>query len=51
MQIPYNDSIVVASNSFFNEIWNAFDLPDLRDPFNPYSIFYDLYHDEEDYFE
>lgn len=26
-------------------------MPELRDPFNPYSRFYDLYEDPEDFFE
>jgi hypothetical protein len=26
-------------------------MPEVRDPFNPYSRFYDLYEDSEDYFE
>lgn len=51
LQIAYSDAICVASNSFFSEIWNAFDMPEVRDPFNPYSRFYDLYEDSEDYFE
>lgn len=51
LQIAYSDTICVASNSFFSEIWNAFDMPELRDPFNPYSRFYDLAEDPEDYFE
>ena len=51
LQIAYSDTICVASNSFFSEIWNAFDMPEIRDPFNPYSRFYDLYEDSEDYFE
>ena len=51
MQIAYSDAICIASNAFFSDIWNAFDMPELRDPFNPYSRFYDLYEDPEDYFE
>ena len=50
LQIAYTDAICIASNSFFSEIWNSFDLPDLKDPFNPFSKFYDLYEDSEDYF-
>ena len=51
LQIAYTDAICIASNSFFSEIWNSFDLPDLKDPFNPFSKFYDLYEDSEDYFQ
>jgi hypothetical protein len=27
VQIAYSDSICIASNAFFSEIWNSFDLP------------------------
>lgn len=51
VQIPYSDSICIASNAFFSEIWNSFEAPLLTDPFNFHSKAYDLYADEEDYFE
>ena len=27
VQIAYSDPVCIASNSFFNEIWNAFEMP------------------------
>jgi len=51
-QVSYSDSICVASNSLFSEIWNSFETENiLMDQFNLHSQYFDLYSDLEDYFE
>ena len=51
-QVSYSDSICVASNSLFSEMWNSFETAQIvMDQFNLHSQYFDLYSDPEDYFE
>jgi hypothetical protein len=50
-QVSYSDSICVASNSLFSEMWNSFEAGNITmDQFNLHSQYFDLYSDPEDYF-
>ncbi len=52
LQVSYNDSICVVSNSLFSELWNSFETSQMSmEQFNLHSTFFDLYSDPEDYFE